>query len=372
VTHADAVDDYTVKFALNSSGGLLPYILSDTPGRMVSPAAFNNPDLGQHSDGTGPFRFVSYTPSAVTFDRNPNYWGKKAAYARLVLNIINTADINTKINAVQTGAVDGIGLGGVKLAQIDQLKATPGLKVEQVNPSVFYFLSFNRATPPFDNPAVRQALGYALDRGALAKALNVQATDEIALIGSRYVNDKYKNYYNYDPAKAKKMLADAGYPNGFTTEIGTATYFPDLSQIVQANLAAVGVRTTLHPVDSAPAIIALCYTGQKCPIFVGAAIERLDPTRLAEELFLPDALQNMGHTAPPEVLRKLALAEQPTSDSEHVARVRDLVAQIVVDAPNQVVADVTSYVVYRANISGLTNGWDITGFPDYGQVVKSK
>ncbi len=107
-------------------------------------------------------------------------------------------------------------------------------------------------------------------------------------------------------------------------------------------------------------------------MFIGAFSNRLDPSRIAEELFLPDALQNMGRTAPPEVLRKLALAEQPTSDSEHVARVRDLVGQIVVDAPSQFVADVTTFVAYRSNISNLTANWAIDGYPDYGQVVKSK
>jgi peptide/nickel transport system substrate-binding protein len=373
VTKVDVVDDSTIRLALApESGGLITAALADSAGRMVSPAAFSNADLGRHPVGTGPFKWVSITPSAITYERNEGYWGKKPAYKTLVIGLFPASDINSRINAVTTGAWDATFLSnGLKLSQIEQYKAQ-GLKVDQEVPAVFQYVNFNRSTPPFDNMMVRQAIGYALDRESIAKALNFQATDEFTAPKSRYFVDKYKDYYTYDPAKAKKMLADAGYPNGFTTELANPSYQSEFGQAVQANLTAIGIKTTIHPLDSAPAIVALCFTGQKCPMFAGAAIEQNDPTRLAEQYYLPTSLQNMGKNVPPEVSKALTAAEAPTTDAEHLKRVQDLVIAQVLTAPNQIVGHVNAYVIYGTKISGLSVDWEFPGYPNYTTIVVSK
>jgi peptide/nickel transport system substrate-binding protein len=204
--------------------------------------------------------------------------------------------------------------------------------------------------------------------------LNGVATDEHVLVGSAYTNSKYTSYYSYDPAKAKKLLSDAGFPNGFDMgDIATLAGYADVAQAVQSQLAAVGIRGTLRPLDSGPALISLCFTSQKFPMFVGGVILRLDPTVTCEELYLPDALQNMGRTAPPDVLSKLKLAEQPTSDAEHRARAQDLIGQLVIDAPNQIIGTPAFYILYASQVGSMKSIWDSpNNFPDYGQVVKSK
>jgi peptide/nickel transport system substrate-binding protein len=373
VTSVNVVDDLTVKLQLASGkGGTLLATLADSPGMMVSPAAFGNADLAQHPVGTGPFKWVSTTTSAITYERNPTYWGKKPSYKTLVIGVLPPSDITARINAVVTAAYDATFVSnGTPQPQLDQWKGQ-GIKIDQEFPAVFQYLNFNRSGPPLDNPMVRQAIGYAIDRQGIGKALNMQPTDEFAPPKSRYVVDKYVNYYTYDPAKAKKMLADAGYPNGFSTELDNPSYQSQFGQAVQAQLAAIGIKTTIFPLDSAPSITARCFVQQKCPIFAGAAIEQLDPTRLAEQNFQTGALQNMGGNVPPQVTAKLVAAQQPTSDAEHLTRARDLVAQQVIDAPLQIVVHVNSYVLYQPKISAISADWGFQGYPNYALVVVSK
>ncbi len=198
-------------------------------------------------------------------------------------------------------------------------------------------------------------------------------TDEPALTGSRYVNQKYNGYYAYDPAKAKQLLTEAGYPNGFDMgDLSTVASWAEFAQVVQSELAAIGIKSTIRVFDSSVSLNATCWVQQKCSMFAGAFIQRADPTRVAEDNILPDALTNMGHSTPPETLRKLKLAEAGTSDTEHVSRVTDLMGQIVLDAPDLFVANVTTYVVYHTKVANLTATWDSSGFPAYGEVVITK
>jgi hypothetical protein len=99
---------------------------------------------------------------------------------------------------------------------------------------------------------------------------------------------------------------------------------------------------------------------------------KIDPIGVVEEQLGADQIHNMGYSTPPEIVRKLALAKQPSSDAEHVARVRDLIGQLVLDEPNVVLAYVTQIVIYRSVVANVTAGWSVSpAHPDYNQVVKS-
>jgi dipeptide transport system substrate-binding protein len=210
------------------------------------------PDLNdQDPVGTGPFVLVQYQKdSTIRYIAHPEYWGGKAAIDKLVFSI--TPDASVRYAKLKAGECHVMPYPNpADLAQMANDKDINLLEKEGLNVG---YLGFNTEKKPFDNVKVRRALSLAINKQAIIDAV-FQGAGKIAknpippTIWS--YNDAVKDY-PYDPDAAKKMLAEAGFPDGFETDIWAMPvqrpYNPNarrMAEIIQADWAKVGVTAKI-------------------------------------------------------------------------------------------------------------------------------
>lgn len=218
---------------------IMPIVDKDTFSQLAS---------GKDVDGTGPFVWKSWTPGAeIVLQKYPKYWDAKAIHLNTIdVDIISNA--TAELAAVQSGRVQ-FALG------LDAIQATtqgrkPGYALVETN-GAEYPLCFTVNDPPFNNKLARQAVNYAIDRERIVQ----QVDSGIGLATDLPWNDATPGYskaegslYTYSPAKAKQLLAQAGVKSGTTFKMVVLDTPQDteIGQIVQSNLAAVGLKATIQ------------------------------------------------------------------------------------------------------------------------------
>lgn len=201
--------------------------------------------------GTGPFKFVRWNRGdRLELARFDGYWGEKPALAKAIFRFMS--DPQAQVAALRAGDVDAHTNLSAPEA-VPQLRADPKLKVTIGRTEGETILATNNAKPPFDKPRVRQAIAHALDRKTIA--LGVYGFD-VSLIGSHFspLHPAYVDLtgtYPYDPAKAKALLAEAGFPNGFncTLKLPPPSYARRSGEIVAALLAQIGINASIEPLE---------------------------------------------------------------------------------------------------------------------------
>jgi peptide/nickel transport system substrate-binding protein len=203
--------------------------------------------------GAGPFRFVSFTPGAeLVMEAFDQYWRKTARVKRLVFKVI--PDESTRLAALMRREVDiAYSIRG-ELAE--ELERTPGLTLNPTaTPATFWLYFPEQWDPksPWHDPRVRRAANLAIDR----KSINQALTLGHSLITGSIIPDSFEFYWRppapaFDPATAKKLLAEAGYPNGFDAgEYTCDGSYANLGEAVLNDLQAVGIRAKLRPLERA-------------------------------------------------------------------------------------------------------------------------
>ena len=255
IASVDVVDKLTVTFKLSKrTGPFLTYMAF--PGSSIVPKKLveSGHDLNEKPVGSGPFKFVSYEPrSAIKFERNPNYFqAGKPYFDAMEYRIIS--DVTALTDAVMSGEVDFS--NEIPPKDWATVSANGDLAAQAVEGSRYYWLLPNNQNKPLDNPKVRQAIGLALDRKALVTgAFFGQATPILGGVVPAW-NWGYAGIKFFDGGAnvegAKKLLAEAGYPDGFETTMTMASSFPAMmamAPIIQANLAAVGIKATIGTME---------------------------------------------------------------------------------------------------------------------------
>ncbi|MEO5755384.1 MAG: ABC transporter substrate-binding protein [Mesorhizobium sp.] len=249
------VNPQTVKFKLSKvTGPFLVYMAF--PGSSIVPKKLveSGHDLNSNPVGSGPFKFVSYEPrSMVKFVKNDNYYlPGKPYFDAMEYHLI--ADVTALTNAVISGNINFS--NEIPPKDWASVTATPGIVGAALDGSRYYWLLPNNTIKPLDNPKVRQAIAHAIDRSAIAAgAFFGQAKP----FKGGVIPDWNWGYADIDyftpganPEKAKALLAEAGYPDGFKTSITMASSFPAMiamAPIIQANLAAVGIQAEIKTME---------------------------------------------------------------------------------------------------------------------------
>jgi ABC-type transport system substrate-binding protein len=213
--------------------------------------------IGRHPLGTGPYMFDHWTPSQdLLLKRNPNYTGTTAGYVDAI-HFEFSITPTTAVLKVESGDADLIG-SYIPPSDYPGLVASPQWRNQVVaEPAVsLNYLFFNITVKPFDNLLVRQALSWAIDRAKIVKLLSGEAValNQIYPAGlPGHVDGPAGNFYGYDPAKAKQLLSQAGYPNGFSTTLYSTNVapWPTVLQSIQYDLAQVGVKANIKLLDTA-------------------------------------------------------------------------------------------------------------------------
>lgn len=246
----EVVDDKTVRFKLKQPTASFIDLLGIPEAAIVSKSFVEGGgDLDATMMGAGPFVFKEREKGVhIVLEKNPDFY-KEGLPKIDRLEFIPYRDENLRVTALRTGDVDLIEY--VPWKDMPALEANPDITLETTL-GPFMMLIFNPEREPFDNPQVRNALGYAIDRQAILDAAFVGRGDLLFGLPIPEASWAYSedgvNYWEYDPDKAKQMLADAGYPDGFeATLLSTATYdmHEQTAVIVKDSLEKIGVDVTL-------------------------------------------------------------------------------------------------------------------------------
>lgn len=254
----EKVDDYTVKISLkvpnapflaNLAMDFLDIMSAEFADQML--AAGTPEKLDNEPIGTGPFEFVSYQKdSTIRYKAFDNYWDNKPKIDRLVFAI--TPDASVRYAKLQKGECHAMPYPNP--ADIEKMKADSSINLLSQPGLNIGYLAFQTQKAPFDNVKVRQALNYAVNKKVILQSVyqgaGQEAKNPIPPTMWSY-NDKVQDYA-YDPEKAKALLKEAGFENGFETEIWampvSRPYNPNarrMAEIIQADWEKVGVKSKI-------------------------------------------------------------------------------------------------------------------------------
>ncbi|MBK8908088.1 MAG: ABC transporter substrate-binding protein [Rhodospirillales bacterium] len=254
----EKVDDHTVKFTLTrpeapfiaNLGMQFASILSAEYAEKMREAG--TPEKIDHDPvGTGPFQLVNYQKDAVIrYKAHPDYWGGKAPLDRLIFSI--TPDAAVRYAKLRAGECHLMPYPNP--ADLEAMKQDPSLKVLSQEGLNVGYLAFNTEKEPFTDKRVRQALNMAINRDAIIDAIYLGAGKKAKnpIPPTIWSYNESVEPYPYDPEAAKKLLAEAGYKDGFKTDLWAMPvqrpYNPNarrMAEMVQADWKAVGVDTDI-------------------------------------------------------------------------------------------------------------------------------
>jgi peptide/nickel transport system substrate-binding protein len=249
ISSVTATNASTVEVITSTPNPVLPLVFSQAMlvGNIIAPKGLADPSqLLKATYGAGPYMLSAdgtLAGSTYTYVKNPDYWDKsKTHYDKIQVKVLS--DSNAALAALQAGQIDFVA-GDPDTANA----AGSGISIYSSATQLQGLLLMDRdgtIAPPLKSEKVRQALNYAIDRKSIATALFGKygaALSQMALPGVAGYDPKLESRYPYDPKKAKELLKEAGYANGFTiTGIEAPTYgIPLLDQAIVGQLAKVGV-----------------------------------------------------------------------------------------------------------------------------------
>ncbi|MBK9439385.1 MAG: ABC transporter substrate-binding protein [Chloracidobacterium sp.] len=203
--------------------------------------------------GSGPFKFVSFDASQniVELAANPEYW--EGAPKIQKLRVKTVTDANSLQAELQTGGVDiAANPSNLPPDTLRSLGNSPNLKVEQTDGSNIQYLVFNTQTPPLNNPKIRQAIGYAIDRQKIVSELLFdQAKVANSILPTQSWAYTSGTEYKYDIAKAKQLLQDAGYKNEpIVFKYGSGNLAVNqYAQVIQSSLTDIGLNVQIETLE---------------------------------------------------------------------------------------------------------------------------
>ena len=374
ITGATVVDEYTVNIDLEPGTGVtVLYGLSQTAGRMVSPAAFDQ--AATSPVGTGPFTFVSFETTRATFERNPDWWGEPPAYKTLVVQALG-AGTTEWINAILAGDIDVGRLPAPSESELSQVQSAGDVVVETAPVGGFFdYVGFNRTRPPFDDPRVREAVLHAIDYEGVSAALGHAPTNQFAPPTAAYRADGVEDLYTYDVDRALELLEEAGYPDGFSVEMVTTTFgtLTPLSQIVQEALSAIGIEVEIRTFDGAAPITEYCFETQPdgCDMSVYTTSSREPLFLLTRMLFGDRDAHNLGGEPASGALAEAhAAASQARDEDDYQDALTEILGLMHRDEFTHVVVGmVPAYLMYREGIQGVTETMTVELYPQYERLV---
>lgn len=350
VASVEAPDDTTLRITTTDPLGtvlsnlaLLPVVPAD---KVDDDAFFAAPY------GSGPFVVTSFTPSqTVELERNENYHGQAPDLAGLRYEYI--PEVSGRITALQNDEIDAT--WGLPADQLASVEGNADLTVESYPTYGNYYIWFNSSREPFTDVRVRQALWHAIDLEAIAPAL-FEGVGEIAdgPIPEAVFGAASQSPYDYDPEKAKALLAEAGYPDGISTTMmwsaGCCAAGDQFAEAMISDWAKVGITVEPQRLERAVWLDRLLALDWDSTMSTGSTITGDADFTLAR-LYLSSA-NRMGYSNPE--LDELLLAARAELDQDRRAELYAEASEIIWnDAVGIFPLDLTSNVVLRSDVTGF-------------------
>jgi ABC-type dipeptide transport system, periplasmic component len=352
----DVVDPRHVRLRLSSPGVPLLGILSGEAGMIISPKALATPDLTQSPAGTGPFTLDQFVGTELSFTTWDGYWD--AANIPLPgLDLTVFLDETARLRSLRSGQVDAAVIMPNQVAEA----RSAGLEVTGARTADFFGLILNTGKAEFAEPKVRRAMMQAIDRPALAKNL---FGDGCYPTAQPFRPDDWayapgideRPAARYDPARARQLLAEAGYADGFSFEIQTNTMntWVQMATILQSQFRDIGITVELRPMENVQFVTAR-RNGEFEATLSTYQSARPDHSEFIKTFYLPGGLFNPGGYDLPGVAELLAEVTSNTDPQAREAAVHEIMTAILDDGPPVLpICTRTTYYAHRAGVHGLT------------------
>lgn len=365
VSDVTAVDDTTVEIALSAPFPTLPITLSQSFTAMVSPTAFEEmgpEEFARSPVGTGPFRFVSWDPSAdLMVEANPDYWdtddvGESLPYVDGV-EFRTLPDAEASVLALQAGDVDVVIV--VPLSSVELLASDPDTQIVSVPTQGWQYLFLNNEQEPFSDVDKRRAVQLAIDRQAIIDTVmfgtSTPALSPLAP-GSWAYDPTVQSEGAYGPTAdvegALAALDAAGTPDGFEFDLICPSQdpFAAMCQAIKSQLAAVGIMANLDVRDISGVLDDMFASNFSALAINWRGAE--DPDLQITPFFATEGGNNFGNYSNPEVDELLQEAgsvadREQRADLYHQAQeiIQDEAALVLIDHPSEIRA-------LRSNVRG--------------------
>jgi peptide/nickel transport system substrate-binding protein len=305
VSSVSVADQYTLDLHLAGPYSPLPAVLTQQAGMVISPTALAKygKDYASHPVGTGPFVLQSRRPQIeLVLTRNAHYWQKgQPKLAGIDWKVI--ADPTSLVNALQARQVDFASL--LNPADLPVVRRNSNLNVKVVPTAGPAMIVLDTGLPPISSQLVRQAMNMSVDRQALSDALNGKGVGagpaSQYLAPSNWAYSKDQTPYKHDPAQARQLLAQAGFPNGVTINLCNPTTVPqqaatiEKQQLAEANIT---LNISVEPLLSCGVKMNVQKSLQAFQLGYGGAV---DPYLAFYNLFGSHGSYNPLNTSYPNV-----------------------------------------------------------------------
>lgn len=256
---------FLTKLAVNTFAVMDSKVLAENGGLNTEDAATKDTAeayINEHKNlGSGPFLVESFNPGVeLVLKRNENYWGTKPEADRVIIKAVT--DSNAALMMLDTGDLD-VSLN-ITADQLPQIDSSSNVKYEMVPTATITYLLMNQNAEfggPMTNPDVRRAVGYALDYSKIQSLAGEGSFTPWSMVQSTFVGYKGNRPVDYtNIEKAKELLAQAGYPDGFEVTLEVGDYeaggvkLSDLAQLIANDLSQVGINVKLEILTSAIAV----------------------------------------------------------------------------------------------------------------------
>jgi peptide/nickel transport system substrate-binding protein len=342
-------------FAIASPKALTDYKADEVSGTADAPV-FSGTFGTEHPIGTGPFKLVKWEKgNQVVMERNDDYYGTKPAYKTLVFKPI--ADGPARRQALEAGDIDGFDL--VDPADVQALE-DGGFQILKRPAFNVAYIGFNQAIKPLDNPKVRQAIAYAINRDNIIKT----NYPEGAVVAKEFMPPEVFGYaddvptYTYDLTKAKALLAEAGTPNPavefwYPTDV-SRPYMPNPEanyQLMKADLEAAGFKVTTKSAPWNPDYLNQVDAGKAAIYLLGWTGDFGDPDNFIGTFF--QSAQKQWGFNDPTLFKALDAAEAETDLAKRTTMYQDANKKIMTDLPGLPYAHTQPSLAFKTGITGF-------------------
>ncbi|HJC63373.1 MAG TPA: ABC transporter substrate-binding protein [Candidatus Blautia merdavium] len=314
-------------------------------------------DLDKNPVGTGPFQYVSRSPQEnIVIEKFSDYWDteNQAYLDQVTFKVVG--DSNAIVTGLKSGTIDMY--PRVNATQAAQLADDQDLQIYEGGMNLIQALYLNNAEAPFDDVKVRQALCYAVNR---QEVLDMVADGKGTIIGSsmfpafeKYYMPELADLYPQDVQKAKELLAEAGYPDGFDMTISVPNNYQqhiDTAQVLVEQLKQIGVNAEIQLIewDSWLSDVYADRNFQSTVVGIDAAY--LSGRALLER-FASDAEKNFINYSNPQYDTLYEQVKKSTDDSEQIDLYKQMETLLAEDAANVYIQDMAAEVVLRKGYGG--------------------
>ncbi|MFJ7726806.1 ABC transporter substrate-binding protein [Neobacillus sp. NPDC097160] len=341
IQEVKAIDPQTVQFTLTAASATFLPNMGITTFGIISPTALKEygENIKDHPVGTGPFKYEEWKQNdAVTLAKNENYWVKGLPKLdKVMFKVI--PDNSTRLTALKNGEIDLMdGLNQTDLPSVDK---DPNLQLFKRPAGSLGYLTFNLAKPPYDNVKVRQAINHAINKQGIIDTFYGSVAKPAKNMLPPFIwgyNEDVKGY-DYNPEKAKQLLGEAGFPDGFDTEFWIMStersYFPQPTKVAEAlksDLAKVGINVKIVSFEWATYLSKL--TKAEFPFAgIGRISENGDPDNFLFTMLSSESVQNRSMYKNEKVDELLRKAQTTIDKVERTKLYKEVQVLVHEDAP---------------------------------------